>query len=167
MERYLRICGQIEIAVGAIYRGLADSVVCTQRQRETWRQLAGEEEEHARQVRIAAGYLPVNCRPVAPSSRQRAELLLIRAHMVLMGMTGLPPAADEALHLGLRLEEEFREIHALGARESEYGPMRTAFEGLVREDERHLERLQASLAEQSRSEDCRFNRIPGTGFRRL
>lgn len=147
MERYLWICAQIEAAVGTIYRGLADCVACSEEQRESWRQMAREEEEHARRMQTAADVQAFDLLPVRPVSRRRAELLLIRAHMVLMGMNGPPPVEEEALALGIRLEEEFREIHALSAREMELARLREVFEGLAREDERHLDRLQARLAE--------------------
>lgn len=147
MERYLTICAQIEATVGTIYRGMADCVSCSEGQKAVWREMALEEEEHARQVQTAANSLAIDLMPVRPVSRRRAELLLIRAHMIMMGMNGTPPVEEEALALGIRLEEEFREIHALSATQMEPVRLREFFEELAREDERHLGRLQSRLAE--------------------
>ncbi len=147
MERYLHICAQIETAVGSIYRGLAACVSCSEGQRNTWLAMAREEEGHADQVRQAAGDLTFDLLPVRPLAQRRAELLLIRAHMILMGMNSRPPREEEALTVGIRLEEEFQQIHALSAQEIEPVGVRQMFATLAEEDERHRGRLQRRLAE--------------------
>jgi rubrerythrin len=146
MLRFFNACAEIEETVGAIYRQLAAALPEGDELRSLWLQMAIEEDEHARQIRLA-GRLPA--REVFKGLHiplAKIEEHLQRARAIQKKLQEVRPAMPVALKLSMQLEEEFRVVHVALAVEFRDESMKRMFESLAGDDDRHANQLRQFLA---------------------
>jgi rubrerythrin len=149
MLKFLTVCAAIEDSAGAIYRQLAGMLPEDHELRGIWLEMAEDEAEHARQIRLAARLPAREVFSGMKLSLGRAEELLQRVREMQKELQGGRLAMARALKLSLQLEEEFRQVHVAVAMEFSDESMRRMFQSLSWNDDRHANLLRNYLAKVS------------------
>lgn len=142
MRAYLSECERIEQIIGKIYTRLASVGEYSDGLRSLLKNLAEDEEGHARQLEIAKG---VPAEIFFEEARLSPESLADLREEVLMflSLTDNPPKSeDEVLAMIRQLENGCLQVHlgnSVHFREKRYGDL---FLGLARSDEEHLKALE-------------------------
>jgi rubrerythrin len=146
MLKFLNTCAEIEDVVGAIYRQLADTLPENHELRGIWLEMAEDEGEHARQIRLAARLPAQDVFKGSKVSLAKVQELLQRARGVQKRLQEEQFTVQEALQLSIHLEVEFRLVHVALAVEFQEEAMRRMFQSLTRDDDRHANLVRHYLA---------------------
>jgi rubrerythrin len=138
MLKFLNTCAEIEDLVGAIYRQLADTLPEGHELRGIWLEMADDEGDHARQIRLAARLPAREVFKGVKVSLSKVQELLQCARGVQKELQEAQLPIQEALQLSLHLEAEFRLVHIALAAEFLEESMRRMFQALAHEDDRHV-----------------------------
>jgi len=146
MRKFLNDCIAIEETIAAIYRQLAASVGCDAELKAIWEKMAGDEEQHALQIRLAARLPQQETFKGEKLTPARTGQLLSRTRTILEGTNSAKMGVEDALRVSLKLEGEFLAVHVAAAAEFIDGKMREMFLCLARGDEEHQRALQEYYA---------------------
>ena len=141
MRTFFQRCADIEEALAEIYRELASSPLGDADLRQIWREMAREEGDHARQLRLAARLPEEETVRAARIPLQQVLHLRDLAVAYLQEVKGGTLTLEGALQLSMRLENEFAGIHAHCAAEFIDEQMSAMFRALAWDDERHAQTL--------------------------
>jgi rubrerythrin len=158
MLKFLNTCAEIEETVGAIYRQLAGSLPEEHELRGIWLKMAGDEDGHAQQIRLASRLPAREVFKGVNVSLGKVETLLQSARGVQKELQGARLAIGEALKLSMGIEEGFRQVHVALAVEFIDESMRRMFQSLAGDDERHANLLRHYLAKVTASPSEGANR---------
>ena len=147
MQRYLADCSRIETALAGVYRHWSQCSDHGEALCELWRQLAGDEEQHAQQLELAGRLPGKEALMRLGLGRAEGKELLARAENTLQGVEAEAMAPSVALQVALALEDEFCRVHAASALCFKDEATRRLFEGLCREEERHFAALRNHVNE--------------------
>ena len=135
-------CARIEQTVAKIYRRMAEAVRGGDELRSLWLEMAAEEEEHLRQIRLAQRLLREDTAAAPQISEGTLEQLDNRANSILRGVQRAGVSADDALRVSVKLEQDFLDIHGGRALDFADENARRLFANLARADQEHIARLQ-------------------------
>ncbi|WP_298036868.1 ferritin family protein [uncultured Desulfuromonas sp.] len=134
---FLQKCVSIEETVAAIYRGFLETVPCDEELKTIWLRMAGEEDDHAAQIRLALRLPIKEAFRGQKVSMAQMEQLLNRARSILEGVRSSPPRVEDALRIAMKLEQDFLHVHIESAAEFAEDSLRRMFAALGQEDEKH------------------------------
>jgi len=151
MRSYLNDCQKIEQVMGEFYRKLAGFHLYSQQLREIFERMAQDEDDHARQLELAKG-VPEDLFFAGPSIEpERLDRLLQRAHQLLRLADDPPRSESLMLETARDMEQDFMEVHLKNAVRFHRPELSELFGDLAREDEKHLETLDAYYQSQKPS----------------
>ncbi len=141
MQRFLRICEDIEQVVAQIYRHWQEEFADRPSLAALWAKLADDELDHVRQVQLAQRV--ANEQVIAGNnvSLESLEQALARARKLLKDVKERDISAEKALKAAIRIEEEFSKAHLLNAANVVDPSMMQMFKSLARADELHVRTL--------------------------
>ncbi len=141
MHKFFRMCIEIEEMVAGVYRELAAATPAEGKLKKLWLEMALEEEDHARQIKLAARLPAMETirKPLIPL--QQVEHLHRKVKTLLEQIKGRTISREKALLLSLRVEREFVVVHVHCAVEFVDESMQALFRSLAADDERHAEAL--------------------------
>ncbi len=147
MHRFFNLSIEIEEMQAAILRELAERVPTEQGLKELWLKMALEEEDHARQLRMAQRLFKAEAIRKPLIDMEQVELLHAKSKSLLHEVRQRTLSQKTALRLSLRMEKEFSVVHANNAVEFAEPSMQALFRSLAAEDKRHAEALAAYCKE--------------------
>jgi len=145
MIQLLNDCSSIERLAGEIYSLLSREGSYCERVRATFRQLASDEVEHARQLELAIRGCSRDGSAVKRISWTVVDALLGQVLDWRNQVQKSPPTEEEALRLALELERNLVRIHVDHAIHFDDPRIFKLFQGLGRSDEEHLGTLRNCL----------------------
>jgi len=145
MHGYLNDCCKIELLASRIYQHFAAQGNFPERLRETFAQLARDEEDHARQFDLALELPEGALGDVKRIAWERIAAGLDRIRARFQDLHHEPCTAEQALKTALQLEKDFIRIHLDNSLYIEDQRIRRLFAGLARADEEHLATLREAI----------------------
>ena len=141
MKRHLNICSKIEETAGKIYRQLATSAKLSLAVKQTLEEMANDEDDHASQLQLALR-LPENMAVTSSAAMlQQATQLLEQAEHILRTATETKVTDQQAIKIGIKLEENFCQAHIANSFEFTDDRFRSMFAAMARADAEHCQRL--------------------------
>ncbi len=141
MQRFLRVCEDIEQVISQIYRHWQQVFASDPSLSALWSKLADDELDHVRQVQLAQRV--ANDQIIAGSkvSLDSLEKALARARQLLRDVKEKDISSQTALRAAIKIEEEFSKAHLLNAANVTDESMAKMFKSLARADELHVKTL--------------------------
>ncbi len=141
MLKFLNKCAQIEETAALIYHEFSGNAKCDETLALVWEKMARDEEDHAKQLKLAMR-LPVrDIFKSAGANSPNPETLNELACSILVRAKEDSYTLLNMLKDAVLLEKEFRKIHATYAIEFKDPSLLETFKRLARADEEHLKAL--------------------------
>ncbi len=141
MQAILSDCQRVELLANRIYERLAANETYAGEIRTTFRHLAAEELEHARQIELAMRLPEEGLGAVSRIAWVKVDEARQLAEMMLQEVTSTPVTEEAALRLAVRIENEFLKVHLDNALHFFEQRVVALFEGLAGADQGHLDTL--------------------------
>lgn len=138
MQGFLNDCCKIELMVSRIYQHFAAQPDYPERLRQLFRQLAQDEEEHARQFDLALELPEGAVGSVKRITWEKVSQGLNKARTLFQDLQHHQCDAEKALKVAMRLEEEFIRIHLDNSILITDERISSMFRGLAKGDDEHL-----------------------------
>lgn len=145
MPGFLRDCRKIETLVSQVYQHFAAQSDYPERIRQLFRQLASDEEEHARQFDLALQLPAGTIGSVRRIAGEKVTRGVDMAQTLLQDLQYHRCDVEKALKVALRLEEEFVRIHLDNSVLMSDERISAVFTNLARGDEEHLATLRETI----------------------
>jgi len=155
MRGYLNDCCKIELMASRIYQHFANQVEFPERLRNTFAQLARDEEDHARQFDLALELPERRLGEVHRVAWESVVAGLDQVRAKFQDLHNTPMTAEEALKTALRMEKNFIKIHLDNSVYIEDQRVRDLFTGLARADEDHLATLRDAIIWWNRQQEVK------------
>ena len=141
IQRFLRVCEDIEQVVSQIYRYWQQVFVNDASLSALWAKLADDELDHVRQVQLAQRVANDQVIDGGNISLESLEKALDRARQLLKDVKERDISSVTALRAAIKIEEEFSKAHLLNAANVTDESMAKMFKSLARADELHIKTL--------------------------
>jgi len=141
VQRFLKVCEDIEQTVSKIYRHWQEVFVDTPALSAMWARMADDELDHVRQIQLAKRVAYENVFEGNNVSIDDLEKALAKARRLLVDVKEKEISAEKALLAAIKMEELFSQAHLMNATNVVDESMATMFKSLAREDEMHVATL--------------------------
>ena len=141
MQRFLRLCEEIEQVVSQIYRHWQHVFAADAPLSALWEKLADDELAHVRQVQLAQRVAGEGVFAGNNTTMESLEKALATAKQLLKDVKVKNIPAAQALRAAIRIEETFSKAHLLNATNIDDASMKQMFKSLARADEEHVATL--------------------------
>lgn len=150
MIKFLAACALVEDKAAEVYRTMAAMALADKNETlgALWLEMAGDEEDHAQQVRLAARLVRENAyKQLESAHHEMPGDLLKRADQLLCQVKTGRLSELEMLRIAVELEKHFRKVHTSYTLLFQEPSMRTMFDALARADNQHLGGLKGRICQ--------------------